>query len=197
MLFKFYLRQNFMGIWPVSSPSVYPMLPTKWETDLILLHQGSDLGWITLQLCHRPCLLHWVANYSTALCFSFIVCPTMIVLPTSFEQAPHGIFTRRLIPTCSKAFCPICKWHAEGYACRLGGIITKGHCRPLKLTYFRCASIGETGCWVQYKEYIWNNYDIFRSSSRDLLFLLHPGAGMSPMVTLTQTKLNSSPHCSP
>lgn len=77
---------------------------------------------------------------------------------------------------------------------QLGGIITKRHCRPLSLTYFRPAIIGKMGSWVWYNK---RTDEISLSSSRDLPFLLHPGAGKSPTVTLTETRLNSSPHCSP
>lgn len=193
MLFKFYLRQNRMGIWPVSSPSIYPMLPNKWEPDLILSQQGSDLGWIILSalspassttlggklFSHSMLQFHGLPNDDS---FANLLWTSS---PPYLYKAAHFNMKESLLPQLQAA------------CCGLGGIVTKGHCRPLRLTYFRPAIRGKMGSWVRYNERIWNDEEISLSSSRDMPFLLHPGAGMSPTVTLTQTKLNSSPHCSP
>lgn len=188
MLFKFYLKQSSMGIWLVSSPSIYVVLPNKYKPDPILLQQGSDLGWIILSALspfssttlggklynHSVLQFHGLPDNDSFASLLWTRSPWYL-----YEKA-HFSMKQRLLPHLQVAHWGLCMpvgWH------------------HYKGAYFWPAVLGKMSTWVWYNERIWNNNEISLSRRGDLSFLLHPGGQMSPMVTLTQTKLNSSPHC--
>lgn len=171
------------------------MLPNKWEPDPILLQQGSDLGWIILSVLSLSTALGGKLFSHSVL--QFYCLPSDDNFANPFWKSSQDMSTRSLISTLNRAFSPTCEQHAEVYTCPFSSIITKVHLKSLRLIYFRPAITGKIGSWVWYSEHIWKEDELSLSSNRDLPFLLHQGAGMSPTVSLTHSKLNSSPRCSP